>query len=159
MEIIGKSPIPLPILVFGKLALAVCCAFFLFKTIWPPWYDSDVTRMAGFILYASGLILFVFAIAQLGSSIRVGLPNQLTALKMHGLYRLTRNPIYVSAYIICLGSCLIAIHPLNGLAFATGAIIHHSIIKKEEMFLEKRFGDEWIKYKKRIPRYIGIRKN
>lgn len=156
MEIFGKSPVPLPILILGKMALAVCCIFFLFKTIWPPWYDSDVTRMAGFVLYIIGLILFIFAIVQLGSSIRVGLPDEKTILKTRGLYRFTRNPIYVSIYIVCLGSCLIVIHPINCGAFLLAMLIHHAIIKKEEEFLEKRFGNEWMEYCKKVPRYIVI---
>ncbi|NUM79705.1 isoprenylcysteine carboxylmethyltransferase family protein [bacterium] len=158
MEIFGKSPIPLPVLILGKLALGVCCAFFLFKTVWLPWYSSDVTRMAGWAFYTIGLILFIFAIAQLGSSIRVGLPDEKTILKTRGLYRFTRNPIYVSIYIVCLGSCLIVIHPINCGAFLLAMLIHHAIIKKEEKFLEKRFGNEWTAYKQQIPRYIGFNK-
>lgn len=131
------------------------CYFPFAAAYLPAWYFTDYFWLAGLVVYAVGLILFCFAVFQLGTSIRVGLPNEKTSLKTHGLYRFTRNPIYVSSYIICAGSCMMAIHPLNGLAFAIGAMIHHAIVKKEEEFLEKRFGDEWLAYKQQVPRYLG----
>jgi len=33
--------------------------------------------------------------------------------------------------------------------------VHHRIVKKEGEFLEKRFGQLWLDYKQRVPRYVG----
>jgi len=35
-----------------------------------------------------------------------------------------------------------------------GMIVHHFIILGEEKFLEEAFGDEFRKYKARVPRYF-----
>jgi protein-S-isoprenylcysteine O-methyltransferase Ste14 len=43
------------------------------------------------------------------------------------------------------------------LLFVLTEIIHHNIILKEELFLEKRFGERWLEYKQRTPRYLGFR--
>jgi protein-S-isoprenylcysteine O-methyltransferase Ste14 len=91
----------------------------------------------------------------LGRSVAVGLPERKTELKTHGMYRITRNPVYVGAFMMCAGSCLFSIHPLNFLLFAVAGAIHHTIIRKEEEFLIATFGKEWIEYSRRVPRYLG----
>ena len=157
MDPLGKSPIPVIFLIIGKLALFGCCFFPLVKimNIDSMLYDSLVTQAVGIVLYAVGLFFVTLSIINLGSSISVGLPREKTQLKTRGLYRISRNPIYFGAFVLCAGSCLIAIHPVNFLLFITVVLIHHQIIKKEEIFLEKRFGEDWLNYKKQVYRYIG----
>lgn len=160
MEPIGKSPIPVFFLILGKLSLICCSFFFLIKifNVDSMLFDSDITMIIGIAVYATGLFLITLSIINLGSSISVGLPNEMTVLKTNGLYQISRNPIYFGAFVLCAGSCLIAPHPLNFLFFIIVLIIHHQIIKKEEIFLEKRFGQEWLNYKKQVNRYFGRRK-
>jgi protein-S-isoprenylcysteine O-methyltransferase Ste14 len=157
MDFIGKSPISTPVLIIGKVTLFACFVFFLVKTfaIDTMLYDSILTQTVGVVLYVGGLVILIVAIVQLGQSVAVGIPERSTELKTQGLYRLTRNPIYVGAFIMCAGSCLYAIHVVNFLLFAVAIGIHHQIVTKEEQFLEKRFGQQWIEYKQRVPRYVG----
>jgi protein-S-isoprenylcysteine O-methyltransferase Ste14 len=154
---IGKSPISLPLLVIGKTAMITCWCFFLVKSlnIAGMVYDSAVTRAVGVLLFAAGLVLVMLAFVSLGASLSVGLPEGRTELKTGGVYRMTRNPIYLGAFLMCGGSCLYAIHPVNALLLAVTLFIHHRIVRKEEEFLEKRFGQEWLHYRKRVPRYCG----
>jgi len=57
-------------------------------------------------------------------------------------------------FSICVGSCLYFPDILN-LAFCIySIIIHLKIIKGEEEFLAKRFGDEWKNYTTKVRRLI-----
>lgn len=119
-------------------------------------YDSWTTSMFGIVLFSAGFCMIVVALLHLRESAAVGLPDRETTLKTHGLYRFSRNPVYLSGFLMCAGSCLYAIHPLNCLLFAVAVLIHHRIILKEEVYLENKFGQAWLDYKKSVPRYIGI---
>lgn len=74
-----------------------------------------------------------------------------------GLYRISRNPIYVFTLVLCVG-----IGVLCGIwGFAPILLLYlcaqHPIIKEEEGFCEKEYGDEYLEYKRQTPRYLLIR--
>jgi protein-S-isoprenylcysteine O-methyltransferase Ste14 len=119
-------------------------------------YDSILTSRIGAALCAAGLLLVLPGFVSLGRSLSVGLPEGDTILKTAGIYRLTRNPIYLGAFVACVGSCLYALHLVNILLTLTTVGIHHWIITREETFLEQRFGQPWLDYKRRVPRYLGV---
>ncbi len=159
MDPIGKSPVAAPVLIAGKIAMACCWAFPLAGRyeIVTMGYDSAVARAVGVVLYAAGTVLAVFSFASLGRSLSVGLPESETELRTGGVYRISRNPIYLAAFLLCAGSCCVAIHPLNLFLFAVTMTVHHRIILREEKFLEARFGRPYIDYRNRVRRYIGRR--
>jgi protein-S-isoprenylcysteine O-methyltransferase Ste14 len=82
------------------------------------------------------------------------LPDRSTELKTTGLYRFSRNPVYLGAFVMCTGSCLMALYPLNVLFLLITVGIHHSIIRREEVFLEGRFGKAWSAYCAAVRRYL-----
>jgi len=156
MDIIGKSPIPIPSLILGKIALVGCWLFFLTKKLGVEMlYNSPAADAVGIALFVAGFILVVVSLAQLGQSAAVGFPERKTELKTRGLYRFSRNPVYVGGFLMCVGACLYAFHVVNFLLFAIALPVHLQIVKKEEAFLEKRFGEQWLEYKRRVPRYVG----
>jgi protein-S-isoprenylcysteine O-methyltransferase Ste14 len=157
-HIVGRSPIHPALFAIGKSSLFSSALFFVVK-----WYDAgfmpfnnpDIST-AGIVLIIIGTLLLFAAMTHLGESLTVGLPNKKTELKTNGLYKFSRNPICLTAYLICAGSCLYAFHWLNFFLFALAAAIHHAIIKKEEAYLENKFGAAWLEYKQRVSRYIGL---
>ncbi len=158
MEIIGRSPVPVPLLILGKTGLIGSPLFIIVKLLWPEamMYDGALTRTLGIAILIAGGALFAAALIHLGESLAVGFPSRSTALKTGGLYHWTRNPIYLGAHVIGIGSCLFAIHPLNFILLAVGILVHSRIIMKEEEFLRQRFGAEWVEYSRCVPRYIGF---
>lgn len=158
MNIIGKSPLSWPEFVVGKTAFFCCAVFFLVKyaNALTMHYDSPITRTTGAAVYVLGLIVAFASLIHLGKSVAVGLPERETELKTHGLYRFTRNPVYLGVFLMCVGSCLFAVHVVNFLLLIVTTAVHLRIVKREEEFLEKRFGQKWLDYKDRVPRFIGI---
>lgn len=72
-----------------------------------------------------------------------------------GLYRHTRNPMYIGVLLIVCGLALLFTSPLVAIYFvllATG--FHLRVLWVEEKWLAVQFGDDWIKYEKSVSRWI-----
>ncbi len=160
MDALGKSPIPIPMLILCKLSMVFCWLFFLVDTtgIDSMLYSSIVTDVIAAVSVGTGVIILILAFVSLGSSVSVGLPREETRLKTHGIFQFSRNPMYLSAILLCTGSCLFFIHPANFLFGIIIISIDHWIIIKEEKFLEERFGSEYLEYKNQVCRYFGRRR-
>jgi protein-S-isoprenylcysteine O-methyltransferase Ste14 len=72
-----------------------------------------------------------------------------------GLYRFSRNPIYVGMIAIYLGvTCLfnsVWFLPFLPLVLL---VVHYGVILREEKYLENKFGEEYLDYQKRVRRWI-----
>jgi len=78
------------------------------------------------------------------------------ALVETGVFRWTRNPIYLGGSFIVLGCAfLFALDWLPLLFGGSLVILHFGIILPEEIYLERKFGDRYRLYKSRVPRYLG----
>ncbi len=82
-------------------------------------------------------------------------PETTKSLVVSGLYRYTRNPMYLG-----MGACLLAwliylANPLN-IVFLWGFVVYMNRfqIKPEEQALEMLFGDDYIHYKAKVRRWL-----
>ena len=115
-------------------------------------YES--TRVASLVFLYIGLLFVVLSLINLGKSTRLGLPSEDTLLKINGIYRYSRNPMYLGFNLITLASIFYNIHMIIVILGVYSIIIYHAIIQGEEKFLEKRFGKEYLEYKERTRRYF-----
>ena len=78
-----------------------------------------------------------------------------TSMIYSGCYGLSRNPIYLS-FCLCLFGVGVTVNSLwILLSFVPcGLAIYYFAIKKEEAYLEQKFGDEYLLYKQRVRRWI-----
>ena len=78
-----------------------------------------------------------------------------TAIVRTGPYRFSRNPIYLAFSLFQLGVA-IWINSLWLLATLVGAIalMHYVVIPREERYLERRFGADYLSYKRAVRRWI-----
>lgn len=78
-----------------------------------------------------------------------------TAIVTGGVYRFTRNPMYLGMALVHAGLALAFDGPL---ALATlplaVLVIQTQIIAREERYLEARFGDHYRDYKSRVRRWL-----
>jgi len=78
-----------------------------------------------------------------------------TVIVSVGVYRLTRNPMYFSLAILYLGiTCWVNSIWCLLLLFPVLIVVNEGVIKREEKYLEKKFGDEYLKYKSTVRRWI-----
>jgi protein-S-isoprenylcysteine O-methyltransferase Ste14 len=78
-----------------------------------------------------------------------------TAIATNGPYRFTRNPAYVGMALVYVGIalCSQALWVLLPLPVVL-AIIDRGVIVREERYLERKFGQEYLDYKHRVRRWV-----
>ncbi len=119
--------------------------------------NGFVATVMGLTLLVLNLVISAVSLIHLKDSWRVGvLEDQTTELVSSGIYRFTRNPYFVSyflmfaAYTVILQN--IVLLGLSGLGF----LLVHRMVKKEEEYLHSVHGDAYLRYKNSVPRYIFI---
>jgi len=100
------------------------------------------------------LILIVFSLINLGRSTRLGLPTESTVFKTNGLYKISRNPMYVGFNLLTISSMIYTINIWIVILGIYSIAVYHLIILSEERFLENRFGKEYSEYKLKVKRYL-----
>ena len=116
---------------------------------------NDIFFWICLALVSIGVMLFTLAILRLGTfSLRVGLAQENTGLRTTGIYRLSRNPMLFGLYLMALGSAVYVQNPINWMLVVIALSVHHKIILAEEVFMESRFGEQWIEYRNQVRRYI-----
>jgi protein-S-isoprenylcysteine O-methyltransferase Ste14 len=111
----------------------------------------------GLVIGVVGLILFIMTIRMFimigNGSIMPWDPTR--KLIIVSLYSYVRNPMILSLIIILVGESIsFASYGIALLAVLNFVINTIYFIYSEEPGLEKRFGEEYIEYKKNVPRWI-----
>lgn len=104
---------------------------------------------AGFALLYAGRV-------NSGDSFRLGIPREDSRLTTAGLFRLSRNPMYVGVYATIAAASLSTLNPLVVLLGAFVIAVHHRIVLTEEKHLQDVFCREYSEYCGRVPRYIPL---
>jgi len=88
-----------------------------------------------------------------GTNVETGRPT--TAIVDSGLYRYSRNPIYLGLSTIHLG---VAVADNNAwlpvLLVPVLAILRFGVVAREEIYLERKFGPQYVAYKARVRRWL-----
>ncbi len=109
------------------------------------------------VLVGAGVALvtwcfWVFLAAGRGTPAPWDAPRRVVAV---GPYRWVRNPIYVGALMIVLGEAWFFLSvPLVLYAIAVAVGVHLLVVTYEEPALRAQFGDEYERYRRRVPRWI-----
>ena len=143
---------PPPFVYLGFLIIAFVLGFF-----WPLAMGfGDWRYPAAALMFVGGGVLAITAVRQFkaaGTSFDVLKPD--TALVADGLYRYSRNPIYVALTLAYL-SIAIAIDSGWALLLTVPAlaVMRYAVIAKEERYLAKKFGESYAQYKANVRRWI-----
>src|SRR5262245_4945615 len=134
-------------LVIGALIQVAMPLPFLPRTL-------NVTLGASLVVVA--VILFLYSVAKFrtaGTPVPARKPT--TVIVRTGPYRFSRNPIYL-AFSLCQFGIAIWANSVWLLATLVGAValIHFIVIPREEQYLERRFGAEYLDYKASVRRWL-----
>ncbi len=120
---------------------------FTLLTIFIPLSPSTVAVVTGAPLYAIGLIGFIAAVASY-----IKAPPEAPAV--HGLYKISRNPMYVAALLAYAGITILTLNILLTILLIIMIVLHHMMIRAEEKACAKHFGEQYEKYMENTPRYL-----
>ena len=138
------------------LYLASLAAGFAFSTFAPIVSFPQAFRVFGliFLLLSGFLARWAFlSMKNIGTSANPRKPSG--ALAKNGPFSFSRNPIYVAMTGLYLGISLLgnAVWPLIFLPFLL-MLMHHGVILREEAYLAKQFGEAYLEYKSKTPRWL-----
>ena len=143
----------LPPLLYG-VALA---AGLLMQWLAPrPILSSNAHYWAGGVLLASGVLLAIWGrrvMEQAGTNVNPTLPT--SAVVATGPFRFSRNPLYVALTLIYVGLALLA-NALWVLVLIVPVLLvmHYGVVRREESYLETKFGHPYRAYRSRVRRYL-----
>lgn len=139
------------------LALAAIGCAWLVDGIRPlPIIAGDTLLMSGVAIVAIALLIAVIALAHFFvAKTHVEPWHPTTTIIRNGVYRFSRNPIYLSFCIATVGVGLV----LNSwwvIASVTvlKPLLERLVISREETYLEKKFGDHYLEYKRQVRRWL-----
>jgi protein-S-isoprenylcysteine O-methyltransferase Ste14 len=144
-----------PPLVGVLVALAMCLA----SSVGPAWAFSPVARnVAVAIFVVAGLtfdVLGLLAFRAARTTANPLKPERASALVTGGIYRLTRNPMYVGTCCILLAWAvyLSALLPFAGPAVFAMYMTRFQI-QPEEQALSQLFGEQYAQYTARVRRWL-----
>lgn len=102
---------------------------------------------AGLVTYGLGVLLCIASVFNFARPAEDG-------INLNGLYRISRNPMYMAYFIYFLGCVLLTRSLLLLAILMVFQISSHWIILSEERWCIKKFGEEYKNYMNRVRRYI-----
>lgn len=143
---------PPPVLYGGALLVAILLHLIVPLRLLPrtaAWVIGLLLLAISIVIMASG----VRAMVRVRTEIDVRKPT--TAIVVDGPFRYTRNPLYISLTLIYLGIATLinTLWPILLLPILL-MVMQRGVIEREERYLERKFGDEYLRYKARVRRWL-----
>ncbi len=134
-----------PLLIFSSIMFFAT----LLVSIWIPLRTGTIFFYVGLGLFASLMFLSVIVSKDYVTAAKDKLITQ-------GLYKFSRNPIYLVTHIMHVSIIFMTLSWILILLFIVQVLCVHFMILVEERYLEKEYGNDYIKYKQEVPRYILV---
>ncbi len=120
-------------------------------------------RIAGLLLLAAGTIVQLWTGRLLGLLGLMGVPEVSAkasgSLVTHGVFSFVRHPTYLAHTLMLSGVFLFTgVISVGAVTLLDFALINAVVIPLEEKELLIRFGEEYVRYKKNVPRYFPVRR-
>jgi protein-S-isoprenylcysteine O-methyltransferase Ste14 len=115
------------------------------------------------IIYGAAVVLTGLVLTGLGArtlrrhGTNVNPLHPTLALATDGIYAWTRNPMYVGGAPVMIGlAVVLALDWLPLLMVPACLVLHFGVVRREEQYLEDKFGGAFRGYTARVPRYLGV---
>ena len=138
------------------LAFGLVAVFALNEFLPGPRFTSTVSQGVGGVIILAGLWLLVNAAGLFRRAGTDLVPfKNVTSLVTEGVYRFTRNPMYLGMFLVLLG-CAVTVGSAYALAVPVvfAVIIEVRFIRPEEQMLRELFGAEFDAYCTRVRRWL-----
>ena len=154
----AESPKPMLFVraLIAFLALPGMVAFIV-PALLVPSIQTRVVHVEALVPFLAGLLVLLwcvrdFYVAGKGTLAPWDPPRRLVTV---GLYRFSRNPMYVGVLLILIGwTAAFRTRSLLIYTIAVAILFHLRVIMFEEPWLARTFAQEWPSYKSRVPRWL-----
>jgi protein-S-isoprenylcysteine O-methyltransferase Ste14 len=147
-----------------KLLFAVVVLAVLVYSVFPnaykflmpiSWLETFWIRSTGSILLIGSLGWTIAAQVQMGESWRIGVDREHeTKLVRTGVFRISRNPIFLGMMVTLLGLLLVIPNAITLMTFVLGVVLINIQVRLEEEYLKATHGEEYVRYTQRVRRWI-----
>ena len=133
-----------------KLAVWVYQLATIFLIIFPVFYQinfNDWVNYIGIGIYILSIILYMKSTYDFTKTSGNGISNE-------GVFKISRNPMYIAFFLYFIGISLLINSWWYFLIVVILQISVHYIILSEERWCLKEFGDEYVKYMRKVRSYF-----
>ncbi|MFX1364952.1 MAG: methyltransferase family protein [Promethearchaeota archaeon] len=134
----------------------------VFVLVW--FLDSNIFRFSIFLNdYVPFVIRLILCIIILALSFTFIFLSHRTLFKSHqpsnsliitGILKYTRNPMYFGILLIYVAFIFLSISLISIGLFIIVFLVYNWMVNFEQKILENMFGDEFLEYKKRVPKWF-----
>ncbi|WP_020162274.1 methyltransferase family protein [Cycloclasticus pugetii] len=149
---------------YFKCLPLVSILVFLLYAFFPVIYQSigpialishNLIQIFGMGIMVIALAWIVIAQSQMGASWRIGIDHdQRTTFIKKGLFRYSRNPIFVGIIFLSFGFFLVLPNPLTLTILMLDIVLIQIQVTMEEQFLAKAHGQAYVEYCQQVRRWI-----
>jgi protein-S-isoprenylcysteine O-methyltransferase Ste14 len=149
----GPDVIALPPLILGAaIALGLILNYF-----WPAKVLArSLAVPLGILIVFVAVAIGLLAVREMvTASTPLDVRKRSTRIVTSGVFQQSRNPIYLGMVLLCTGvAFLVDSLWLLGVVPLFAAILQKGVIEPEEAYLERNFGEDYLRYKARVRRWI-----
>jgi protein-S-isoprenylcysteine O-methyltransferase Ste14 len=146
---------PPPLLAAGALAIGLILDWLLPAYLLDALLSLSQRIVIGIVLMAAGGALGLAAVRvfrRAGTHVEPWKPS--STLVTVEVFQWLRNPMYVGLICLVAGfAIMIASDWTLVMTIVLALVLHVGVVRREERYLEARFGDTYRGYKARVPRY------
>lgn len=140
------------------IGLIIGCGMWGIANLFPVLSLPGSARIVAWLLIVAGFVLNtagVITVRRANSTISPMKPETATSLVTAGVYRFTRNPMYLGILIVLVGWAIYLLAPLTLIGpVLFWLYINRFQIVPEERVLSGLFGDRFVAYKSSVRRWI-----
>jgi protein-S-isoprenylcysteine O-methyltransferase Ste14 len=119
------------------------------------WLEGQWIRFIGVAILIGSLLWTIMAQVRMGESWRMGIASEhKTKLVQTGVFRISRNPIYIGVIMTLLGLFLVIPNAITLLILILGVVVINIQVRLEEEYLKTAHGAEYVSYTERVRRWI-----
>lgn len=119
------------------------------------WLENRTVQFVGISLLLVSLAWTILAQIQMGNSWRIGIDEEKqTALVRSGLFRFSRNPIFLGMIVTLAGFFLAMPNALTLLFLVLGFVLIQIQVRLEEDFLSRTRGKDYSEYRGQTRRWL-----
>ena len=143
---------PPPLMFAGTLAAGL----FLDRVIKVPFLPRGVCRLVGTKAIIDGLVVGTWGFVTMKTAETNVSPYEPTRVLVEsGPFAHTRNPLYLSMTLVYAGIATLRRAPLAlALLPLLLSAVQRGVIKREEQYLEQKFGESYRSYRSRVGRWL-----